>query len=125
MEILEREVNKIDIYQLCSVYVSEAFKLIKNGLSIGDFDNEIRGIVGSKLGLATKQVAYLHHSFHWAFFREDPDSPLECVDPVMPEEKPYVRITRTTSDSDRTRMVEYIIKKYGNYLRARINNLPQ
>ena len=80
------------------------------------FEREIRKKVNEIFGLGEKQVVYLHHAFHWAFFC-DKKNGFKLVQKLNPGKRSdYVELNGGKSED----LARYILREYWDYLKERM-----
>ena len=111
-------------------YILEALRLVesgssltKSGISLDEFDNGLQTIVSARLGITKNAVNYLHHSFHWFFFDDNPISPLEYTQSTIPLEK--ARISKREVSNGGLNLTEEYLKMYGAYFQDRVKARQQ
>ena len=105
------------------VYVHEALRKAKEDPSMDEFDEEIRGIVSSRIGVSRDLVRYLHHAFHWEFFNKNNGSLLEYIQAENPAEKNYVHLKRNYTVHDVEKMASTVLENQWDILQGRLSSL--
>jgi len=110
--------SKINIDNFVEIYVSTALDLVgkKGEMPFSEFENIIRERVSEVMGISEKDVVYLHHSIHWAFFLGE-NPPLSYVQAKKRGEDPKVGLN---GDSvDKSYLIKYILDNHKPYLMER------
>ena len=76
--------------------------------------------VGGKMGISEESVRHIHHCFHWELFLGENPKIEYSQDGNGTN---YARLLRDISDDERRTISRVILKDYGEYLRARVNQL--
>ena len=114
---------EIDLNSFVKLYVNTALEITDETISLRDFDNKLRDFLCSKTGLTREQIIYLHHSFHWAFFRDkECNSPLELLSQRVGEHYIVCPKGEFSFKDSSDELVGYILEKYGKYLGERWTN---
>ena len=116
--------QKFSLEEFVRAYVSFAFEQFKPKyqnierllIPLEVFESEIRKRAREKFVLNDEQLIYLHHAFHWAFFC-DKKNEFKLVQKLNPGKRCYYVELNGGKSED---LAEYILNKYGNYLRERI-----
>jgi len=117
--------GKIDIDNFIEVYVSTALDLIgkKGEMPLSEFESIVREGVSEAMRISEEDVLYLHHSFHWTFFRGE-NPPLSYI---QAEKKGDVlRVGLNGTSVDESRLIKYILDEYTikrRYLTTRVKQL--
>ncbi|MEK6758056.1 MAG: hypothetical protein AABX88_02915 [Nanoarchaeota archaeon] len=97
-------------------YVEIALEASQENLLLDEFDNHVRKRLSNQFKISEKDVIYLHHPFHWSFFRDKNDSILELCRLDESTRIFTVRLKKENSPEEERKLVDYISKTYGDYL---------
>ncbi len=112
----------LDLKLFAEEYVALALRIADAGLPISEFDASLRKTLADKFDISEEEVTFLHHSFHWTFFLEKSQSPIGLSFNGK-EDVMYVIRLEKINPEEKSKLVNYVIGNYGDYLAERLKNL--
>lgn len=116
--------ERITTEDFARTYVDVALAKAKGSPSFSDFYESLFKDVSLQTGVSKKDVLYLHHAFHWAFFNNsDSPSPLRLVSPSGRGKDLSIGLKREASEEDGSNLTSYILERYRPRLDERFRDL--
>jgi hypothetical protein len=123
--ILMNTLNIPKVFSLetfAQVYTSHAFEAASKGVSLTNFDDEIRKKTSSDLNLPIDFIIQIHHPFHWIFFRDE-GHPFDLVNPANCHEVLRVQSKKQYIPKEIEDYTKRILIDYGLYLNSKIERI--
>jgi hypothetical protein len=120
---LKKEARVISLEDFANCYVQSSIECMRNKESMehGSFEMAIHAEVSSRLGIPIEAVRGAANPFHWFFFCNTAESPLEYYPGGDPNDKRcYVRKHPRYNERARNDIASNLVKVNRTYLEARL-----